>query len=391
MDGQFIYWARHASIGRAGLDGSQVQPEFITGINFACGVAVDGAHIYWGDPDAGRIGRAKLDGTGVSLSFIETATKPCGIAVNATHIFWGNYQGTSIARANLDGSGANPDFITGASNPCGVAVNGTHIYWSNERGSIGRANLNGSAVNHNFLAQVAGCGVALDARTTANLTVTPSAPQIVFGQDITFDAAVTGAGAVPTGSVQFFVNDSPDGAPAPLDATGHASYSPTFLLDVGDKVGAAYSGDTAYGAVRVPNAAPIVQPASTITQVMVEPSTVVSGGEVAVIATVTNTMTDIIPFGSVQFVIDGELIGEPFELDENGRSFLGLIADVPPADYLVTAHYVDDTAAIADFLPSTGSQTGARHGSASRHRPRPAAVPRRRRHSRPRPWCASRA
>ena len=44
----------------------------------------------------------------------------------------------------------------------------------------------------------------------------------------------------------------------------------------------------------------------------------------------------------MQFVIDGELFGNPFELDENGRIAFGLIAAVPPADYLVTAHYFDD-------------------------------------------------
>ena len=106
----------------------------------------------------------------------------------------------------------------------------------------------------------------------------------------------------------------------------------------------------------MPDASPIVQPAPTSTQLTVEPSTVVTGGQLAVTATVTNTLTGVTPFGSVQFVIDGEFFGDPFELDENGQIAFRLIAAVPPADYLVTAHYADDIPPIPYFLPSAGSQ-----------------------------------
>ena len=77
----------------------------------------------------------------------------------------------------------------------------------------------------------------------------------------------------------------------------------------------------------------MVQPAPTTTQLSIEPSTVVTGGQLAVTATVTNTLTGITPFGIVQFVIDGELFGDPFELDKNGQIAFGLIAAVPPARF----------------------------------------------------------
>jgi hypothetical protein len=40
---------------------------------------------------------------------------------------WGASTGSTIGRANLDGSGANQNFITGAGGPCGVAVEAAHV------------------------------------------------------------------------------------------------------------------------------------------------------------------------------------------------------------------------------------------------------------------------
>ena len=73
------------------------------------------------------------------------------------HVYWTGFP-NSIGRAKLDGSGVDPSFITGAGYfPLGIAVDARHIYWANpppsafddhgvppDRGSIGRANLNGS-------------------------------------------------------------------------------------------------------------------------------------------------------------------------------------------------------------------------------------------------------
>src|SRR4051794_2230072 len=64
----FVYWAngKTGSIGRVNLDGSNPDPNFMTGVSGA--LAVDGAHIYWthggsnSTPGTGKIGRANLDG-----------------------------------------------------------------------------------------------------------------------------------------------------------------------------------------------------------------------------------------------------------------------------------------------------------------------------------------
>jgi hypothetical protein len=169
--GAFVYWANDAdvtstTIGRANLDGTGVNQSFIDGANQPCGVAADGAHLYWANID-GSIGRANLDGTGVNQSFIAGAAgnNPCGVAVDGTHLYWTNVDGGTIGRANLDGSGVNQAFIGGASGPCGVAVDGTHLYWANiDGGTIGRANLDGSGMNQGFVGGASlPCGVAVDA------------------------------------------------------------------------------------------------------------------------------------------------------------------------------------------------------------------------------------
>jgi hypothetical protein len=193
VDGTHIYWASESSpepqpnfefipstIGRANLNGSAVNRSFIpvsqlisspalpaTG---ACGVAVDGTHIYWANGDFGTIGRANLDGTAVNQSFIAGAADPCGVAVDGAHVYWANHSGNSIGRANLDGSGMSQTFITGAAGPYGVAVDGAHLFWANARGNtIGRANLDGSAVNQRFITSAGGpMGVAVDGRRPSN-------------------------------------------------------------------------------------------------------------------------------------------------------------------------------------------------------------------------------
>ena len=72
------------------------------------------------------------------------------------------WRGVRIGRANLDGTGVDQNFILVRTNeffdyPCGVAVDGEHVYWAwlnsvlEGVGSIGRANLDGTAVDQDFI------------------------------------------------------------------------------------------------------------------------------------------------------------------------------------------------------------------------------------------------
>ena len=50
-------------------------------------------------------------------------------------VYWANGNAIgSIGRANLNGTGADRDFIFGASAPGGMAVNATHLFWANQNG-----------------------------------------------------------------------------------------------------------------------------------------------------------------------------------------------------------------------------------------------------------------
>ena len=164
-----VYWASATGhqIGRANLDGTGVNTNFITGLGQPAGVAVDGAHVYWSDNTTNTIGRANLDGSGVNTNFITNAPAE-GIVVDGSHIYWGT--GPTIGRANLDGSGVDPSFITNAGPGVnGIAVDGAHIYWANfpsppDGPTIARANLDGSGVDLSFITDVsAPDGVAVNA------------------------------------------------------------------------------------------------------------------------------------------------------------------------------------------------------------------------------------
>jgi hypothetical protein len=127
VDGSHIYWGDSKGLGRANLDGTAVDDGFVAASDVD-GVAVDSAHIYWtnfgglstGSPP-GTIGRANLDGTGTNPQFITGAHNPAGIAVDATHIYWANYGSGTIGRANLDGTATNQSFVRRAG-PSDIAV-----------------------------------------------------------------------------------------------------------------------------------------------------------------------------------------------------------------------------------------------------------------------------
>jgi hypothetical protein len=367
-DGSHVYWANENqptfdTIGRANVDGTGVNQSFVLGATNPCGVAVDSAHIYWATGNSGRgpgttIGRANLDGTGVNENFITSLPGPCGVAVDATHIYWGNQNTNTIGRANLDGTQVNESFITGAGLPCAVAVDAGHIYWmSNPFGptnSIGRANLDGTGVNPAFIATAnAACGVAVDALQPATATITSSPSSIVYGQDLALTATVTGDNATPTGTVQFKVDGVDDGLPVMLDGSGHAGFAPSYLVDVGSTVTARYSGDSAYGPTRA-NVQPIVTPADTATALSSSANPQTIGSDVTFIATVSNLSTDITPFGSVQFLIDGDPALDPQPLDDNGQAGI-IVSEFDPGDHVVQALYHDDTGLRPDF---TDSQAG---------------------------------
>jgi hypothetical protein len=166
--GAYVYWANteKGTIGRAANDGSAVEAGFISGAGAPQAVTVDSSHIYWADSIGNSIGRANLDGTGVDPTFIKVGKPTDGVAVDAFHVYWSSTDG-NLGRAKIDGSVREPEFVTGGS-PCGVALDAGHVYWATvafkPAGSIGRAPLGGGAPEYEYVKTPEAallCGVAV--------------------------------------------------------------------------------------------------------------------------------------------------------------------------------------------------------------------------------------
>lgn len=88
VDSQYLYWGTRGAIGRVGLDGLFPEPNFITGVGGVSAIAVDRDHLYWIDQVEGMVystvGRADIDGSDVNRAFIQTETfNSGGVAVDA--------------------------------------------------------------------------------------------------------------------------------------------------------------------------------------------------------------------------------------------------------------------------------------------------------------------
>ena len=238
VDAGHVYWtwsiqsggSYEGWIGRANLDGTDVQPKFIAGVGYG-GLAVSADHIYWVDSDAGTIGRANLDGSGVDPDFIAAiGERAFDIEVGADQIFWGwtseNGGGPRlgwIGRANLDGTGADSGLIGPISYGSGsLAVGDGHIYWGAGT-EVFRANLDGSGAP--------ACASPVDPCTPAFLPVS------VFDLAVD-DAHVYFSGFWPGGRIGYFTAGI---GRANLDGTGtDLGFTPAPNNPVGLAVGAGH-------------------------------------------------------------------------------------------------------------------------------------------------------
>src|SRR5690349_6880422 len=87
-----------------------------------------GAHLYW--VDGSYVGRANVDATGANTQFMFPASSPAAVDIDAEHIYWVHGNNRAIGRSNLDGSGVDPWFMVLQNDPTGIAVDAGHIYWA---------------------------------------------------------------------------------------------------------------------------------------------------------------------------------------------------------------------------------------------------------------------
>jgi hypothetical protein len=159
VTGSGIYWANNPggppfTIGHANIDGGSPVGNFITVPTSSCGLAADSSFLYFINGGNNKIGRATLDASTVDPNFISTpnpASIFCGLAVDSSFLYYVPDSGNSVGRAPVTGGTANPNFIAGAtttSGPSGVGVNTQYVFWGDfSNGALGRANINGSSPN----------------------------------------------------------------------------------------------------------------------------------------------------------------------------------------------------------------------------------------------------
>ena len=114
-----------------------------------------------------------------------------------------------------------------------------------------------------------------------------------FGQSVTFTATVTGAGATPTGTVQFMDGATTLGTPVTLDGTGAATYSTSALKVGAHSIKAVYGGDDNFSGSTSNAVSQVVLPA--VASLSVSPSSVTGSKS----STGTVTLTSAAPAGGI--------------------------------------------------------------------------------------------
>ena len=193
--------------------------------------------------------------------------------------------------------------------------------------------------------------ITISEPTTISILASPSSS--IFGALVTYDALVAAA-SVPTGTVQFSTEGFELGPPEPLNELGRLAHPPRGILDVGTTLTASYSGDPTHAPSETSQPLEI-SPATTSVSLTSSANPQAPGTPVTITATVFNTDTLIVPFGAVQFVVNGRPVLEPLPLSPSGRA--GIIGRLPAGVYTIDAEYHDDTAAIPDFKDGRGSLT----------------------------------
>ncbi len=134
--GSQLFWGDwgNDTVGQANVDGSNSNDDLITLATGTApeGLAVTGGQVYWAGSgsNSAEIGRANLDGSQVDQSFLSPSQGGiCGLTTDGTSLYWTWVNDLSlnggVARVGLNGQGLN-QFLTGhkIGVGCGIAVGG---------------------------------------------------------------------------------------------------------------------------------------------------------------------------------------------------------------------------------------------------------------------------
>lgn len=181
-----------------------------------------------------------------------------------------------------------------------------------------------------------------DATTT---TLSTSGSPSDFGQAVTFTATVTSAGDTPTGTVTFLDGEETLGT-GTLDGSGVATFTTTELAAGTHAISARYEGTLLFGSSTSSATTQVVRK-STVIALTVEDSSVVTGSQVTLTATITSSEGGT-PEGVVTFFDGASSLGTS-AIDGSGV-----------ATFLFTAaagsHTLTATFEGSDFSASTSNE-----------------------------------
>jgi hypothetical protein len=127
LNDEFVFWSSKRSpvhIGRAPISEPAKDERIYEGSSDfdLCGLAVAGEHIYWGG-FGDVIGKGKVDGTEVEDDFVSGIESPCGLAITDSYLYWSEgTQDGGIGRVGLDGSNISRGLVAGLDYSCGMAA-----------------------------------------------------------------------------------------------------------------------------------------------------------------------------------------------------------------------------------------------------------------------------
>ncbi len=182
-------------------------------------------------------------------------------------------------------------------------------------------------------------------------TVSSSANPSVFGQPVTFTAAVSPSSA--TGTVTFKDGTTTLGTGALSGGT--ATFTIGSLTATSHSITAVYGGDSAFSGSTSSALTQTVNQASTTTALSSSANPSVFGQSVAFTATVSGVApsTATVNTGTVQFLIDGVNFGSAVSVS-GGTAISGATTTLSVGSHTITANYSDGTS----YANSSGSLSG---------------------------------
>lgn len=292
-------------------------------------------------------------GQAVTLNVTLTSTNPLSFnAPSGTLTF--EYNGAPLGTANLTaGSGGTEEFATASLTNVTSLPIGTDTITVTYPG------------DGNYDANTGSFTETVNVASTTT-TVTASAAPSVYGQPVTFTAAVSSTGGTPTGTVTF--KDGSTTLGTRTLASGSASFTTSSPLAVGNHtITAVYAATSAFsGSTGTLAGGEVVNKASTTTtiQTPIPPTTL--GQPEQITATVvpvapgSGTIGGSVNFKAVSFTNVTYNLGS-VAVGSGGTAALTSAVVLPAGTYTVTAYYLGD----ANFLTSTSASASETINGAS--------------------------